>query len=119
MTTPISFNAAGPQGWAGTDNVAQPTAELIEGNPVGLDHAYFTRPEAGVRAGIWRSEAYTEFYESYPCDEFMCVLSGSVTIESDSFSQTYRQGDAFLIPKGFRGFWRQTEAMQKYYVIIE
>jgi uncharacterized cupin superfamily protein len=119
MKTPISFSPTGPQGWESAENETQPTAELIEGNPFGLDHAYFSRPETGVRSGIWRSEAYTEFYENYPCDEFMYVLEGSVTVEADNFHHTYRKGDAFLIPKGFRGFWRQTEAMQKYYVIVE
>ena len=26
---------------------------------------------------------------------------------------------AFFVPKGFRGYWRQTQPMLKYYVIIE
>ena len=33
------------------------------------------------------------------------------------FSETFRKGDAFVMPKGFRGTWRQTEPMLKYYVI--
>ena len=43
---------------------------------------------------------------------------GEVTLDTDGFSQAYRQGDAFFVPKGFRGYWRQTQPMLKYYVII-
>ena len=38
----------------------------------------------------------------------MVVLEGSATLETDSFSETYRKGDAFGIPKGFLGYWKQT-----------
>ena len=49
----------------------------------------------------------------------MYVLEGSVTLENDEFSETYVKGDAFLVPKGFRGYWKQTEPMLKYYVMID
>lgn len=84
---------------------------------MGLDHAFFTRPEAKLRAGIWRSEAYTERYDDYPVDEFMIVLEGEVTLQGDGFNDTFRKGDAFLVPKGFRGIWHQPTAMLKFYVI--
>ncbi len=118
MTLPIKFAATGPEGWMQTPDVALDTATLLEGVPYGRDHAYYTNDAVPVKAGIWRSTPYVESYESYPCDEFMVVLEGSVTLESDGFSQTYRKGDSFLLPKGFRGIWRQTEPMLKYYVLI-
>lgn len=118
MPDPITFSATGPQGFMADAGVPLPTAKLIEGTPIGRDHPYFSRPEAGLTVGIWRSCAYTEWYESYPCDEFMVVLEGEVTIESDTFSATYGPGAAFLIPKGFCGYWRQPVAMVKYYAIL-
>ena len=118
MTLPIKFAASGPAGWAQSPDVALETATLLEGVPYGQDHAYYSNPSVRVKAGIWRSTPYTESYESYPCDEFMVVLEGSVTLETDSFSETYRKGDAFLLPRGFRGIWRQNEPMLKYYVLI-
>ena len=48
----------------------------------------------------------------------MLVLEGSVTLETEGFSETYKKGDAFLLPRGFCGTWRQTEPMLKYYVLI-
>lgn len=116
MPDPIRFTAAGPAGFLTAAGVALPTAELVSGQPVGLDHAYYERGD--VKAGIWRSSGYTEFYDSYPCDEFMVVLEGEVTLDNDTFTATYKAGDCFLLPKGFRGFWRQPGEMLKYYMIV-
>lgn len=119
MPVPILLSPVGPEGFLSAAAVALPTAKLIDGQPMGLDHAYYERPTAGLKVGIWRSSAYTEWYESYPCDEFMYVIEGHVIVENDDFSCSYDAGSAFLIPKGFRGFWRQPVEMLKYYVIVE
>ncbi len=118
MTLPIKLSPTGPAGWMAEADVPLETAKLLSDPPMGKDHAYFQSTDPRARACIWRSTAYTEWYDSYPCDEFMVVLEGSVTLESDGFSQTYGKGCAFLLPKGFRGYWRQTEPMLKYYVLI-
>ncbi len=31
--------------------------------------------------------------------------------------EEYRAGDAFVIPKGFKGAWETVEAVKKFYVI--
>lgn len=118
MPKPIRFSPHGPDGWRALPDQALEHAELLKGVPMGLDHAYFTRPETGLRAGIWRSSAYTERYESYPTDEFMVVLEGEVTLEGEGFRDTYRKGDAFFVPKGIRCIWHQPVAMVKFYVIV-
>ena len=92
---PITFSSKGPEGFNSRRDVL-PFAKLVQGKPFGADHIYFERKESGLMSGIWRSEPYEERYDSYPCDEFMVML----------------------IPKGFRGFWRQTVAVEKYYVIV-
>lgn len=119
MTLPIKFSTTGPEGWMQKPDVPQETAKFIEGSPMGGDHVYFDRNNPKFRTGIWRSQPYTEWYDSYAADEFMYVLEGEVTLESDGFSETYRAGDAFFVPKGFTGYWRQTRPMVKYYVIVE
>ncbi|MBI2718396.1 MAG: DUF861 domain-containing protein [Rhizobiales bacterium] len=119
MTKPIRFSATGPKGWMEAADVALETAKLIEGQPLGQDHVYFRRDRPGVRAGIWRSTPYTEWYDSYPCDEFMYVIEGHVILEGEGFSERFGAGEAFLLPRGYRGFWRQPVAMLKYYVIVE
>jgi len=119
MSLPIRFSATGPVGWQQFPDIALDHAELLDGTPVGLDHTYYSRPDRGVKSGIWRCGPYTECYDDYPVDEFMIVLEGEVTLEADGFSETYAKGDAFLVPKGFRGVWKQTMPMLKFYVIVE
>ena len=41
---------------------------------MGADHVYFDRAHPKYRTGIWRSQPYTEFYDSYAAVEFMYVL---------------------------------------------
>lgn len=115
---PVRFSPQGPEGWSALPDQALEHAELLSGSPVGLDHAYFSRAENGLRTGIWRCGPYTERYEDYPADEFMVVLEGEVTLEGEGFRDTYRRGDAFFVPKGFRGTWHQPVPMVKFYVII-
>lgn len=117
MVDPIRFSATGPEGWQAAPDQPLEHAELLNGTPVGLDHAYLAKP--GLRAGIWRCGAYTERYEHYPVDEFMVVLDGEVTLTSDGGApQTFRKGESFLLPKGFKGVWHQPGPMLKYYVIV-
>jgi hypothetical protein len=50
----------------------------------------------------------------------MVVLEGSVTItDAEGVSETFSAGDTFIMPKGFRGTWENTETMRKYYMILE
>jgi uncharacterized cupin superfamily protein len=119
MPRPIRFDAAGPEGWLQKEDERLETAELLQGIPMGQDFAFFSRPEAKLRAGIWRSSAYKESYDNYPADEFMIILDGEVTVSGDGFSETFRKGDAFLVPKGSRCVWDQPVAMRKFYVMVE
>ena|SRR6185312_3015354 len=118
MPRPIRFDAAGPEGWLQKQDERLETAELLQGIPMGQDFAFFSRPEAKLRAGIWRSSAYKESYDNYPADEFMIILDGEVTVSGDGFSETFRKGDAFLVPKGSRCVWDQPVSMRKLYVMI-
>ena len=117
MPDPDPLFAAGPDGWIALPDQPLEHAELLKGSPVGLDHAYFAQP--GLRAGIWRCGAYTERYDDYPVDEFMVVLEGEVTLESDEgFRDTYREGRCLPGAQGLQGTWHQPGPMLKYYVIV-
>ena len=50
----------------------------------------------------------------------MLVLDGSVNIvHEDGQEEIFRAGDAFVIPKGLRCQWKQTESIHKFYVILD
>jgi len=119
MVTPITFSPTGPAGFLEGEDVALATDTLIAGDPRGADHTYFERPSANLKAGIWRSAPYTEWYDQYPCDEFMYVLDGHVFIHNDECDECFDAGSAFVLPRGFCGYWRQPVPLLKYYVLVE
>jgi len=52
------------------------------------------------------SPAIIDINEPFPYDEFVQVLDGEVTLTNvDGETATYKQGDTFLVPKGWMGTW--------------
>ena len=52
------------------------------------------------------SPAVIDISEPFPYDEFVLVLEGEVTLTNvDGGKQTYKEGDTFLVPKGWLGTW--------------
>lgn len=50
--------------------------------------------------------AVIDVSEPFPYDEFVVVLEGEVTLtDLEGNAQTYREGDSFTVPKGWRGTW--------------
>ena len=73
---------------------------------------------AGLTAGVWSASPVVARFEAYPFDEFMTVLDGSLTLEPDGADPiTLHRGQSFVIPKGWRGVWRQTETLRKHFVV--
>ncbi|MGM0986994.1 MAG: cupin domain-containing protein [Pseudomonadota bacterium] len=90
---------------------------VIEGDPHHESTLNFQSPDGRLIAGTWTStpgrwHAFTDR------DEFCYILEGHVRlIAEDGSAQTYRTGDAFLIPDGFRGDWEVIETTTKNFVI--
>jgi uncharacterized cupin superfamily protein len=52
------------------------------------------------------SPAIIDINEPFPYDEFVLVLEGEVTLTNvEGGTATYKQGDTFLVPKGWIGTW--------------
>lgn len=52
------------------------------------------------------SPAVFDVSEPFPYDEFVLVLEGEVTLTNvNGGTETYQQGDTFLVPKGWMGTW--------------
>lgn len=90
---------------------------VVEGDPHHESTLSFESPDSRMIAGTWTStpgrwHAFTDR------DEFCYILEGHVRlIAKDGSAQTYRTGDAFLIPDGFRGDWEVIETTTKHFVI--
>jgi len=106
----------GMSDWAPVDD------NIVEGEPMERRHVVYegSRPGGGLlRAGVWEATPYTCRIVDYVCDEFCVVLEGSVTIiDDDGHEDTFQPGDTFLVPKGFTGYWKQTETFKKFFVTV-
>lgn len=90
---------------------------VVEGDPHHHSTTYFSNDVGDVIAGTWTSTP-GKWHAFTDRDEFCYIISGHVRlIAEDGSAQTFKTGDAFLIPNGFRGFWDVVETTTKHFVI--
>ena len=87
--------------------------------PTEWENLTLERPSNEVRMGTWICEPYTDEMQSYAYDEFMVLIEGSVElIYPDGSSDRFEAGQAFLLPKGFTGTWKQEDTVVKHFVMV-
>lgn len=90
---------------------------VLEGDPHHESTVYFNGVAGDLTAGTWTStpgkwRAFTHR------DEFCYIVSGHVRlIGDDGTVQSFKTGDAFLIPNGFTGCWEVVETTTKHFVV--
>ncbi|MCG7521889.1 cupin domain-containing protein [Ruegeria sp. Ofav3-42] len=88
-------------------------------SPTEWENLVIDRASDEVRVGTWKCEPYTDEIVDYEYDEFMYMISGTVElIYSDGTSDSFGPGQAFLLPKGFTGTWKQPETVVKFMAMI-
>ncbi len=116
----IRLNRDGPEAaglpfWGHLEN-----ENVVDGKPTETGHNYFTDATGRLTAGVWECTACTLQIDAYPVDEFCLILSGTVVITDDAGQvETFKPGDAFVIPKGLKCTWHMPETTRKYYVIFD
>ncbi len=89
----------------------------------GLEREYVYYQKAGsewVSAGVWEAEPYTSGPDVFGYSELMVFIRGSVTlVDANDRQETFRAGDAVLVPRGVAHSWRQDEVLRKYWVIFD
>ena len=112
------FEFDGPDGLTEWDPLDP--ADYESGEPVQRGHLYFNDEKLGLMVGVWDCTPNVGKMEAYGVDEFMYVLEGSVTMElEDGTSVTISTGESFVVPKGLKCKWIQTEYMRKFFVIFD
>lgn len=97
--------------------LAELPGRVVHGDPRHESAERFRCDPGDFAAGTWTStpgrwHAFTDR------DEFCYIVSGHVRLISDDGTvQSFRTGDAFVIPNGFSGDWEVVETTTKYYVI--
>jgi uncharacterized cupin superfamily protein len=90
---------------------------VLEGDPRHVTETRWESPDGHLVAGTWTSTPgrWRAFADR---DEFCTILSGHVRLVSeDGTARSFRAGDSFLIPDGFRGRWEVLETTTKHFVI--
>ncbi|MBS0388760.1 MAG: cupin domain-containing protein [Proteobacteria bacterium] len=98
---------------------APAAANLISGQPRQQIWNVLSSGDRRFHVGQWASSpgAWRVNYTEY---ELCHLLEGVVRLtDAAGAARTYRAGDTFVIPSGFRGSWEVVEACRKIYAIYE
>lgn len=88
-------------------------------SPTEWENLVIDRSSDEVRVGTWVCEPYTDEIVGYEYDEFMYMIEGSVElIYPDGVVDRFGPGQAFILPKGFTGTWKQPEKVVKFMAMI-
>jgi uncharacterized cupin superfamily protein len=91
--------------------------QVVAGDPHHQSKTFFKNDAGDVIAGTWTSTP-GKWHAFTDRDEFCYVVSGHVRLlAEDGSAQTFKTGDAFLIPNGFRGHWEVIVTTTKHFVI--
>lgn len=68
---------------------------------------------------VWETQdGGTLLLKDYPFDQYVQVLAGSTTLKSnDGSSRTFVAGDAFVVPRGFKGTWTLSPGFRELLII--
>ena len=90
---------------------------VVDGDPQHETQMHFESEDKALLAGSWTSTP-GKWHAFTDRDEFCYIIYGHCRLISESGeSNTYKTGDAFLIPNGFRGYWEVIEETRKHFVI--
>ena len=120
MPSSLSFVRIGTSSQSETDLAPWPwnanDVLLSEGmKPVG-HKSYEGR---GLTLGTWACNKGAVEIQGHALDEACFITRGSVTLtDSEGRSETFGAGEGFLLPRGFRGTWAQSDDFAKLFVAI-
>ena len=72
----------------------------------------------GVVAGLWKSNAVTVRIDGHPVNEVCFVIEGTVTLSTSGRAETFGVGEAFLIHRGFKGLWSNSDNFAKLFAAV-
>ena len=93
----------------------EPSDTAVEGaeNPRG--YTAFAEATGQFTGGVWACNAGLMEIRDNPIDEFCVVIEGEVEVGDDRGNhQTFNEGDAFILHRGFTGTWRMPRPFRKF-----
>ena len=85
-----------------------------------IHHYYRSKADERVAAGIWSSPDFSGRMRVVDSTEFIYILEGAVTLlDKSGREETFKAGDAVLIPRGTEFQWKKTDNLKEYWVIFD
>jgi uncharacterized cupin superfamily protein len=116
--TDLIIMKTGTKGAPQADLATPDRAKLMAGTYKTKTWNFDTQEEGRLFCGIWESTP-GKVPVSYDEWEFCHFISGKAVLTNEQGKRwTVKQGDAFIIPAGFKGTWETVEKVRKHYVIL-
>jgi uncharacterized protein len=107
-----------PPGGMAPSHLAPPDA-FTAPDRTELAHEFYSGA-GGVSVGVWQCAPLKAHFDAYPCDEFITVVSGRVTITDDAGrAESFGPGDVFFLQGGRACTWEITETLRKLSMSVE
>jgi uncharacterized cupin superfamily protein len=85
-----------------------------------VHYYYKSKADEHVAAGVWSSPDFSGRMRKVTNTEFIYILEGAVTLADKSGrEETFKVGDAVLIPRGTEFQWKKTDNLKEYWVIFD
>lgn len=98
-------------------SVVEPERRLSGAPEQSLQNMYASAAKE-LLSGTWSSEVGKWSVDYSQRHEFCYLIEGHIVLaDEDGEESTFKTGDAFVIPVGFKGSWEVIEPVTKYYVI--
>ncbi len=92
----------------------------INAQPELTNHTFFDDPSGQMHVGIWATTASDRNPVTFPRNELMCLLDGSVTLTgSDGLAHTIKAGEAVYVSKGTEIRWQNADPVRKIHAIYD
>lgn len=79
--------------------------------------SFYAVEDGSVAAGVWECPPCKLDIPSYPVNEMMTIISGSLTTtNADGVEETFGPGEVVFVAKGAKMTWHVTERLRKYYM---
>ena len=78
---------------------------------------FYDAEDGSVASGVWECPPCKVDIPSYPVNEMMTIISGTLTItNADGVKESFGPGEVVFVSKGSKMTWQITERLSKYYM---
>lgn len=84
--------------------------------PTQKNTTLFVNDTKNMHVGMWQSTPFQTVMQAFPCNEFVQVLAGEITItEQAGKTHEFSSGDVFFVPQGTICSWQFKGDVKKFY----